>query len=150
MEKSAKIVSILISVVLISQVGFILAASSLCGPCDQNSDCNSGLICVGGDTNTSPAKEGTCQKPDVVTFCNPSRFGSISAIVQKITNWIFWLGIVVAPIMIAWGAILFMTSGGNPSGISRAKSLIMWAIIGLAILLFSRGIISLIRSILGG
>lgn len=75
---------------------------------------------------------------------------SVEAIVGRITNWVFYIGIILAPLMIIIGAFMFLTSAGEPDKVRRAKKLIIWTIIGLAVILFSKGLISLIKYILLG
>jgi len=73
---------------------------------------------------------------------------SISGIVEKIINYIFGIGIILAPLMVVIGGIYILSAGGNPNKVSKGKEVIKWAIIGLAIILFSKGIQQLITQIL--
>ena len=47
-------------------------------------------------------------------------------------------------------AILFITSGGNPAQIQKAKDVVKYAVIGFAIALLGGGLIDLVLYIIGG
>lgn len=80
---------------------------------------------------------------------NPLKFESIPELINAIINAIFWIAVVLAPLMILVGAFYFMTAAGDPKRVETGKKVILWTIVGLAVILFSRGIISVIRTILG-
>ena len=55
----------------------------------------------------------------------------------------------VAPLMLIIAGFIFVTSGGSPDRVKTAKNLIIYTLIGVAILLFAKGLILVIKSILG-
>ncbi len=126
------IVILILSIILLTQASFILAAAA--------PDCDT--YCQ--NTSTWDPPEGE------FCFCSPISATSVEAIVGRITNWVFYIGIILAPLMIIIGAFMFLTSAGEPDKVRRAKKLIIWTIIGLAVILFSKGLISLIKYILLG
>jgi len=83
------------------------------------------------------------------TLVNPIGITSIEDLIRVITNYIFYLAIIIAPVMIIIGAFMFMTSAGDPKKVSTGKNIILWTVVGLAVILFSKGIMSLIKSVLG-
>lgn len=52
-------------------------------------------------------------------------------------------------LMIIWGGIKFLTSGGDPKAVASAKATLTWAIIGLAILALSYTILVIITAFTG-
>jgi len=85
-----------------------------------------------------------------VTVENPINYNNFSDLIIK--------GIVpvvstviggVATIMVLWAAILFLTSAGDPNRLGKAKTALMWAIIGIAVALAASGIVALIKKIIG-
>ena len=82
----------------------------------------------------------------VPTFTSDALF----AIFDSIGDWIFTAGIIIAPIMIIIGAFLFLTGGDDPNRVASGKKTLMWAVIGLALILFARGIFWTFRSMIGG
>ena len=71
---------------------------------------------------------------------------SFNRIVGYLFNW-FW--IVVVGILI-WAAILFLTAGDDKEQITKAKKVILYAVIAAAIVLLASGINSITYNILKG
>ena len=71
------------------------------------------------------------------------------AILANIGDWIFVVGLVVAPIMVVIGAVLFMLGGNNPNRLAAAKKIFIWAGIGFVLILMAKGVFTVLRSILG-
>lgn len=55
----------------------------------------------------------------------------------------FWSGII-AVIMIVYGGIQYITSAGNPSGLSKAKMTILYSIIGLLVVIMAAAIVNVV------
>ena len=51
--------------------------------------------------------------------------------------------------MIVVGAFLFLTSAGDLQKINRAKSLMIWTVVGFVIVLLAKGLLAMLESILG-
>lgn len=73
--------------------------------------------------------------------------GDFRAIILNIVN--FFLGFLglIAVIMVIYGGITYVTAGGNQEAIDKAKKIIMYAIIGIVIVLIS---FALINTVIGG
>jgi len=56
------------------------------------------------------------------------------------------LGVVsiLAVSMFIWGGLVILTSGGNPDRVKKAKDTLVWAVLGLAIIILSVVIVSYI------
>lgn len=54
-----------------------------------------------------------------------------------------WAGII-AVIMIVYGGIQYITSTGNPQGITKAKTTILYSVIGLLVVLFASAIVNVV------
>jgi len=150
-----KFLSLLIfSIVFLSQTGFVLATGEIC--C-TDSDCGSGEQCLCDPSpdcqitngRVTTGKAGACGPAGSVIICPPSTIRSIEGLIRSVTDWIFKIAIIVAPLMLVIGAILFMTAAGNPERIKLGKKIIFWTVIGFLIVLFAEGIINLIDYILG-
>ena len=85
-----------------------------------------------------------------ITFKNPIHATSVQALINSTINYIFLLSLVIAPLMILVGAFYLMTSAGDTKRVDTGKKIIFWEVVGFAIILFSRVIISIIKAILGG
>jgi len=80
---------------------------------------------------------------------SPIKYKNIPDLIDSIVNYIFWVGLALAPLMILIGAFMIMSSGGDPNRVTNGKNMILYASIGLAIILFAKGIIAIIRAVLG-
>lgn len=69
--------------------------------------------------------------------------------IYNITDWMFVILMAVSSLMIIWGAVLFTTSQGNTDNVTKARSLILFAAVGIAVALFSRAIPAAVKMIIG-
>ena len=92
-----------------------------------------------------------CATPPPPTFglINPLACNTIPECIEKIIGFIFWVAMAIVPIIIIIAGFLFLTSGGDPEKVRTAKGIILWAVIGLFIILLAKGIISLIKTVIG-
>ncbi len=80
---------------------------------------------------------------------NPLVATSIDSLIRFTANFIYWLGTGIALIVLALGGFLFLTSGGDPRNISRARNTIFYSLLGFAIMSLARGIIQLVLVLIG-
>jgi len=85
-----------------------------------------------------------------IGLTSPLSCEDIPCVIEVIINFLFYLGSALIVLMIIIGAIMFITSAGDPQRVSTAKRLLFWSVIGIAIILLAKGVISVIRNILGG
>ena len=84
------------------------------------------------------------------TLINPLACATFPECIEKIIGFVLWVATAIVPIMIIVAGFLFLTSGGDPEKARTAKRIIFWTVIGLAIILLAKGIISVIKQIIGG
>jgi hypothetical protein len=78
-------------------------------------------------------------------FCppaSPTCNTTFADIIDKIINFILYVGAAIFPIMASIAGFLFLSSGGDPSKVKKAKDILLYSVIGLFIVLLARGIIS--------
>lgn len=80
-----------------------------------------------------------------------SPFGSVTfdEMMDRILSWLWPLSGVVAVLMILVGAYYLVLSGGNSEKIVIGRKIIIYALVGFAIITVSNGIVALTRVILG-
>lgn len=83
-----------------------------------------------------------------VEIQNPLEAGSISELIKRIIDFIFYIGVAITPIMIVVAAFHFLTAAGDPKKVSQAKKILLYTLIGLAILLVAKAIPEVLREIL--
>lgn len=85
-----------------------------------------------------------------ITIESPIQYKTFEELINTIINFIFWVAIAIAPVVIIIAGFYFLTSGGDPEKLRKAKQIILFTFIGLLIVLSGKGIISLIRQIIEG
>ncbi|HNU96832.1 MAG TPA: pilin [Candidatus Portnoybacteria bacterium] len=90
---------------------------------------------------------------DAVTLDNPLKCSSddncLLEIIQKITELLQIIAIAVGVVMIIIAGIQYMTSAGSEDKTKKAKQMIVYTLIGVAIITAANFIIGLIQEILG-
>ena len=72
--------------------------------------------------------------------------GSFRQIVLNIVNFILYFLGLIAVIMVIYGGITYVTSAGNQESVEKAKKIIMYAVIGIIIVLISFALVNTIIS----
>lgn len=80
---------------------------------------------------------------------NPLKVGSFTELFDKIINYAMVIGGSLLVLMIIIGAFQILTSAGNPEKVTTGRKTITYACIAYAVILLSKGIISIIESVLG-
>jgi len=81
---------------------------------------------------------------------SPILAASLEELFRIITNFLFYLAMGIAPIMIIYAAFLILASGGNAAQVQKGKTIILWTLIAVAIIVFAKGLPSIIKGALGG
>ncbi|OGZ02238.1 MAG: hypothetical protein A2430_02305 [Candidatus Liptonbacteria bacterium RIFOXYC1_FULL_36_8] len=68
---------------------------------------------------------------------------SIGLVIYNITNWLLGLIVALSLLLVVYAAFLILLGGAEPGNISKAKSILIWAAVALALGLGARIIISL-------
>ncbi len=56
---------------------------------------------------------------------------------------------VLAIVAFGWGIVQFIFAGGDPAGIAKAKSFLLWGVIGMAVMASLFGLISFLKDYFG-
>ncbi|MEX2090615.1 MAG: pilin [Candidatus Paceibacterota bacterium] len=108
--------------------------------------------CESGESQSSCPAD--CKPGQSQTFGfeipNPLSGGAddLAGLVKVLAQWLFNLAIPIAVVMIVYSGVLFLTAQGNPQQVTKAKDVLKWAVVGLAIILIGSGFVTLIQSIL--
>lgn len=96
--------------------------------------------------NLCASKNVTCNANEI---CNPLCVDNFQDILNVISGFIFWLAIIASPILILIGAFYILISGGDVNKFGMGRRIIQYTLIGLAIVLLSRALVSFFQSVLG-
>lgn len=110
------------------------------------------------------ATSATTTSDEVTTASNPVQEGAEAArgegmptdligpdgTFTKITNTILYAVGIISVVMLIWGGIRYITSGGDSKKVTDAKNTILYAIIGLIVSILSYAIVNFVINALGG
>jgi len=85
-----------------------------------------------------------------VEFDNPLEYVSLDELVDEIANTVFYLALVLVPLMVLIGAFFIITAGEDSSRLKKGQNFIIYALIGTGVVLFAKGIVAAVRHLLGG
>ena len=105
----------------------ILKAGDTVGPAD-------GTKCNGADPTAATGQWGMICLVNTITY---------------ITNWVFYLLMIAVVLMFIIAGVLYLTAGAKPENAQKAKSMMLYAILGLVVSLVAKLIPSVVRLIVG-
>ncbi len=89
--------------------------------------------------------------PNMANPCvsSPTCVCNFADLVGRVTNYIFTIIGVLAVLMFVIAGIYFVISAGNPEKIQKAKDIAKWAVIGAIIAFAGKGLIELVKAVIG-
>lgn len=86
----------------------------------------------------------------IIGLLNPLKAKTLIEAINALINFLFILAMALAPILIIYAAYLILTAGGDAAKISKARTIILWTLIAVAIILFAKGLPAVIKGVFGG
>ena len=95
-------------------------------------------------------KEGEITKPgELVPGGSPINTDTeLLNVIAGVVKWIYTIFFVVAVVFILFAAFNYLTAGGQPEKIKTAHTMLIWAIVAIAIALLSVAAAQIIRTFL--
>lgn len=91
------------------------------------------------------AQTGTDTSGDsTVTLPSPIFCEDATCLITQVVRYIFGIIAVIATLMFVWGGVMMITSHGNSDQIKRAKETLVWATIGVLIVLLSWAVVKFV------
>ena len=84
-----------------------------------------------------------------VTLPNPLNTDSFATLLDRIINIIFTISLAIAPIMIIVAGFYYVTAMGDMEKVKVAHKIILWTLIGLLVVICSKGIITFFQQAVG-
>ncbi|MFH1656665.1 MAG: TrbC/VirB2 family protein [Candidatus Nealsonbacteria bacterium] len=75
---------------------------------------------------------------------------NVMQLLDKIVNWLFSILLIVAVIYLILAGYFFITAQGDPEKVSKARNMVLYALIGVLVAFAARGLVLLIETISGG
>ena len=79
----------------------------------------------------------------------PSASGTVVATIQIVIDWLFYLLIFAAVVVIILAAYNFLTAAGDPDKVSKARNYIIYALIALIVAWVARALVNMILERIG-
>lgn len=73
----------------------------------------------------------------------------ISSILKAALNWFSGIVMTVSIVMLLWAAILFLTGGASEDNVKKAKTTLIYAIIGIAVAILAYSVQPFLRTLFG-
>ncbi len=84
-----------------------------------------------------------------LTFRNSIEAETFEELIESVLDFLFYIGLAAVPLMVVLGGFFIATAGGDSKRFKRGQNFILYAVIGLVVLLLARGIIAFIRHAIG-
>jgi hypothetical protein len=96
------------------------------------------LVLINALPMAAAAPIGSEDRPDIAAE------GSLRGVVLRIINYFLGFLGLLAVIMVIYGGVTYVTAAGNDEAIGNAKKIIMYALIGIIIILLSFAVVNTI------
>ena len=109
-------------------------------------------------TTTSPEEEEPNDDPDgdepgggstISEIMNPfgEDLGNVQDAANAFMEFLLLAGFAIGPILIIYAAFLLLTKQGSPVAVAQAQKIILWTVISLSIMLFAKGVPSVVKDL---
>ena len=76
--------------------------------------------------------------------------GDVVEVVRVIADIIFTILMLVAVVFILFAAYYYLTAGGDPTKVTKAHNMLIYAAVAIAVALVAQGVEAIVRSVLEG
>ena len=104
----------------------------------------SGIFIIGGFVLAA-----TCDSSDPNQICNPLGNVTLTDIIGKLIDFLLTIALIICPLMIVVGGFFFITSAGDPAKANKGRAIMIYAAIGLVIILISKGLVTAVQKAVG-
>ena len=73
---------------------------------------------------------------------------SMVGIIVNLVNWVAWVVGLLAVLMGLYAGILFITAGGNAETVTKARNILLYAIVGIAVAILAFSLVAISRAFL--
>ena len=83
-------------------------------------------------------------------FADTTTARSLSGVIDNLRNWLVGILVGVATLFLTIGGLRYLTAGGDPGQVEKAKTALKSAAIGHALVVLAPLLVSILVSIVGG
>jgi len=121
-----------------------------CGNPECSDRAPSGICSFTTEELAPPPNGGNGGDGSPIDLTNPLAADNLIDALNAFLNFLFFLAMAVAPILIIYAAFLILTSGGDPAKVSKGRQIILWTLIAVAIVLLAKAFPAIIKGAFGG
>lgn len=107
--------------------------------------CVAATLCAGNVMALSVREGAEAARADGM----PAELVGINGVFTQITNTVLYIVGIISVVMLVWGGLRYILSGGDSKKITDAKNTILYAIIGLIIAILAYAIVNFILNTIG-
>jgi len=107
------------------------------------------VLAESGGSGSGSGSSGSGTGPNDAVLTNPLSADSLPAIVDNIVDFLLALAGPIAILMLVYAGYLFVVGGTNENNIKKAKQIILWSVVGIAVLVLSKSIVYVTCNALG-
>ncbi len=97
-----------------------------------------------------PEENGNGWWSGPIALENPLKQDNIWDAMNALLNFLTLIAFIIAPVLIIYSALLMIFATGDAVKINKAKAIITWTLVALAIILFAKGLPLVIKEAMGG
>jgi hypothetical protein len=97
-------------------------------------------------TAPAPASDTTSNSSGAIELGNPLRAQSLQELIMEILGYVQAIGFMVITVMIIYIGFQFVVAQGNPEAVSKARTSLIWTLIGGLILLGASALATVVAS----
>lgn len=79
-------------------------------------------------------------------LCNPLNYNSVTELIPKILDIVAQVGLVVCTFFIIFAGFKYVTAAGNAGEIEKAHGILLWSVVGTAVLLGAKVLASILEN----
>lgn len=113
----------------------------------QSSETQEHFITIGKPSEPPPSWFPTGL--GTIEITNPLKLKNFEDFIKNIAGLLFTMALVLAPILLILAGIMFLTAGGNPEKVNKATRMILYTLIGFAIIALANVFVKLIKQLFG-
>jgi hypothetical protein len=83
-----------------------------------------------------------------IQITNPLQYDTFTDLLNAIIDLLWYFSLAVVPLIIIVAGYFFIASEGDPTKVSQAKKMILYALIGFVIISLAKGVIALLQEII--
>lgn len=85
---------------------------------------------------------------ETIEIKNPLGEKDFKDLINTILKIIFNVALAIVPLMVVIGGFMFVSAGGKPEQVAKARNLLLWTAVGFVVILSARGLTKILLDLL--